>query len=392
MGDESKRLTKRRHLLSSRSYEGAPIKEYCVILNDALAELRSSTCREHNQATTQSIESALLALSSSTSAERLHRIATLPQPVSEPNSSDDPRVIELVRPALGSIEVEVMSYAEGDPNLRPLLILNSTEFPMPPSVSFCETMKQNGLRVIFIRRPGFGGTPGLPQVLLNTTNIENGAACITEASIIAKTIKALRLKNVVLLGVGSANPIFYRLCGMSPEIALSIFSNAVFNQDSWEGFKPAWFRAVLRQSVMTKGGFRIGAKGLKFSLRNGPISFFKQMLSKSVSDQEYLAENRADFVAASEYMRRVSAETFFYDLSMSMRVDEFLKDGLFEHRSAVVLAGPETTEQWIERTKSEAERLAISIVHAPRGGMFVAYLCPETILGIISERSQASQL
>ncbi|MEP1142392.1 MAG: hypothetical protein ABJH52_01635 [Henriciella sp.] len=310
-------------------------------------------------------------------------------PTSEPNVASDPRVFELVRPSLGGIEVEVMSYVEGESDLRPLLILNSIEFPMPPSVSFCETMKQNGLRVVFIRRLGFGGTPGLPHVLLSRRNIDNGAACITEASIIAKTIKALDLKSVVLLGVGSANSLCYRLSCMSSEIALSIFSNPVFNQDSWVGFRPAWFRAVLRQTVMTKCAFWIGAKGLKFHLQKDPVSFFHQMLSKSLSDQQYLAENAKDFLAASKYMRRVEPETFFYDLSMSLRIDGFLKDRFFENLPAVALVGPETTAHWIKRTKSEAERLDIPIVHAPRGGMLVAYLCPDTILEIIAARSVA---
>ena len=296
------------------------------------------------------------------------------------NTPPDPRAFKLVRLSPGSIAVEVMTYSEGTPGLRPILILNSIELPMPPSVSFCEKMKQHGFQVVFIRRPGFGNTPGLPRILLSHSNIKNGAASVTEASLIAQTIKTLNLKDVVLLGIGSANHVCYRLCGLSPEIVLSIFSNVTFNQDYWEGFKPLWLRSVLQQSVMTKTGFQIATKSLKYYLRKQPISYFNHLFSTSSSDQQYLRENSRDFLKASELLRRIDAETYFYDVTMSLGGDQFLKDRFFERVPAVVLEGPEETARWRERTKSEAERLCIPIVHAPRGGMLVAYLSPDSII------------
>lgn len=309
---------------------------------------------------------------------------------SVPNSSSDPRAFKLVRPSLGNIGIEVMTYSDGTPDLRPLLILNSIEFPMPPSILFCEKMKRHGLQVVFVRRLGFGGTPSLPRVLLSYSNIKNGAASVTEASIIAQTIRALNLQNIVLLGIGSANHICYRLCRLSPEIVLSVFSNAAFNQDYWGGFKPSWLRSVLQQSVITKRGFQIATKSLKHYLRKEPISFFEQLFSTSFTDQQYLRENSADFLEASELLRCISAETYYYELAMSLGRDPFLSDRFFEHLPAVVLEGPDETERWTERTKYEAERLCIPIVYAPRGGMLVAYSSPDSLIDAVRLSAQTA--
>lgn len=308
-----------------------------------------------------------------------------------PAANDDPRTFELIDTGFGSIQLEMMIYARATPGLRPLLVLNSIEFPMPPSVKFCEEMKQNGLQVIFLRRLGFGQTPSLPSIMLTKENIANGAAVMTEVSIIYQAITKMGWRDIVLLGIGSANPVCYRLGQMHPEISLSIFSNAVLNQDSWEGFRPIWFQAVLKQTVLTKSGFRIASSGLKFYLKNNPISFFNQLLEKSTTDRKYLKDNAADFIEASHVMRDVKAETFFYDLTMAMSEDRFLKDGLFSGSSAVLLAIPETNPEWLERTKEEAARLALPIARAPRGGMFAAYVSPDAVLAIIKDPPSKSR-
>lgn len=305
-------------------------------------------------------------------------------------ADQDPRSFDLLALGAGSIKLEVMTYAKGMPGLRPLLILNSIEFPMPPSVAFCELMKQHGLQVVFIRRPGFGGTPSLPLSLLSEANIKNGAASVTEASIIFQAISTLDLKDVIVLGVGSANPVCYRLCLMHPAISLSVFSNVVFNQGSWEGFRPVWFQSVLKQTVLTPGGFRIASRGLKFYLKRNPVRFFDQILVKSQGDQRYRKENEADFLSASHLMRNIEPETFFYDLSMSLWPDPFLRDGLFQGAAAVVMSGAESTPQWLERSDQEARRLSIPIVRAPRGGLLTAYVAPEHLLNIIHDYSAQS--
>ncbi|MEM7329414.1 MAG: hypothetical protein AAF437_11785 [Pseudomonadota bacterium] len=282
-----------------------------------------------------------------------------------------------------SISMETMIYRSDEARRRPLVIVNSIEFPMPPSVEFCELMWENNLQVIFVRRLGFGGTPGLPLILLQEQTIRSGAAVSTEAALLHQLIVQLGLSDVVLLGIGSGNPICYRLCRINPNIKLSIFSNAVFNQDSWIGFRPAWFRAVLRQTVMTKSGFKIAAQGLRHYLRQSSIRYYDQVFSKSEGDRKYISNNLEDARAAIDLMRNIGSETFYYDLTMSMRKDESLKDGYFKDVPAVAFSGMETTDEWLSETRREAARLSIPIAFAERGGMLVAYAAPEKLLQII---------
>ena len=50
---------------------------------------------------------------------------------------------------------------EGDPELRPLVILQSLDVSCWPTVHFCQMAQAAGFRVISVRRPGFGGNPSL---------------------------------------------------------------------------------------------------------------------------------------------------------------------------------------------------------------------------------------
>lgn len=303
-------------------------------------------------------------------------------------STDARRRFDRIQLGSGGIEIETMIYRRSEAPRRPLLIVNSIEFPMAPSIEFCELMWKNGLQVVFIRRLGFGAMPELPSVLLTEENIRSGAAAATEAALLHQFIKQLNLKNVVLLGIGSGNPVCYRLSKLNQNIDISIFSNPVFNQDSWIGFRPAWFRAMLRQTVMTKNGFKVAAQGLRFYLRRNADTFHEQIFQKSKGDRAYIAENFSDTHDAIELMKQISSETFFYDLTMSMRPDPSLRDGYFEGHRAIVLSGLETTDEWLSETRREASRLAIPVQHAERGGMLVAYASPDTLLSIIKEYSQ----
>ena len=71
---------------------------------------------------------------------------------------DTPRVESLIRLVGSKISLRVMIYRGHVSSLRSLVILNSVEYPMPPSVEFCEHMWAKGLQVIFVERPGFGST------------------------------------------------------------------------------------------------------------------------------------------------------------------------------------------------------------------------------------------
>ena len=199
----------------------------------------------------------------------------------------------------GRLALRVIIHREIVSDRRPLVIINSVDFPMPPSEAFCERMWAAGYQVIFIERPGFGSSKGLQKQLTSDRNIKSGAAVTTEAAVLFQMLEQLELKNIVLLGMGSANSVCYRLSRLHPEIELSIYSNAMFNQDIWGVFRPKWFQAMLRQTVGSKPGLYFATYGVKYQLRRAPLTFYRQLLQKSPGDLKYFEENKSEFLNAS---------------------------------------------------------------------------------------------
>lgn len=309
------------------------------------------------------------------------------RPRAVPNDNSNLRRFVKIKPGLGGLELDVMIYGQHLSKHRPLVITSSVEFPVPPSERFCDLMWDHGLQVIFIRRPGYGGSTRLPKVLLTKQNILNGAAVIAEAALISQLFARLNLKSFTLLGLGSSNPLCYRLAVMNSQIELSIFANSVFNQDIIDVFRPKWLQGMLRQSLTSQSGVRIAAAGLKFQFRRHPDMFYRPFLQKSEGDTKYYADNAADFLSASRTLLDVQPETFYYDVVMSLMSDSFLRDQLFQNTNAAILAGEETSDQWRSALEREAGRLALPVIYAPLGDVFVPYASPDVLLSIISEKT-----
>ncbi len=298
--------------------------------------------------------------------------------------AEDPRRFEKVSPGSGAITIELMDYVKDAKELRPLLILSSIDFPFPPSVEFCETMKNNGFRVVYIRRLGFGETPGLPHQLLTESNVKNGAAMMAEVAVIMRVIAVMGLEDIVLLGISSANSICYRLCQTCSRISFTVFSHPIFNQNTIETVRPVWIQPIARQILLTKQGFKLAARGLRFKIKRNPTSFYDDFYAKSSADLKYRKDNEEDFLAAAKFMAEIAAETLYYEVFHTLAHDTFLRDGLFLNVPSVALVGSETAPEWLKNAESEANRLKVPFVKAPRGGIFTAYASPEALLEVIN--------
>lgn len=295
---------------------------------------------------------------------------------------------DLMAIGAGSLALRVIIHGTDITDRRPLVILNSVDYPMPPSEEFCDRMWADGYQVIFVERPGFGSSRGLPKELSRDYYIRNGAAVTTEAALIYTLIRQLKLQNVVLLGMGSANPVCYRLARLCPEIELSVFSNAMFNQNIWGVFRPKWFQSMLRQTVSSKPGLYFATYGIRHQMRKAPLTFYRQLLQKSPGDLAYFEANKADFLKASRLFRNIEASTFNYDLKMSLTHDGLLHDRFFEGINAVILSGEETTELWQSEMNKEAERLSLPVEHAPSGDLYAPYVSPDAFLNTIDRHSK----
>lgn len=299
----------------------------------------------------------------------------------------DPRSLQRISLSGSSIEMELMIHRGKIADLKPLLIINSIELPVPPSFQFCETMWKAGYQVIFCRRPGFGRLPGLPEVLLTKEHVKNGAAIAAESALFTLLLEKLDLKEVTLLGLGTSNPICYRVGQLSDRVTFTVYANPLFHPAIWDVIRPDWLKRMIRQTLLSRGGLKIAVRGLKAVLRRDTHWFYRQFAQKSAGDQSYAKTNKADFEEAGLLLQWISPKTFYYDLQTALIEDTEWDPEITSQSNAMVLAGEETTPNFKREIKREAARLGMPIVFAPSGDLFVPYASPETLLEILAEKT-----
>ncbi|MEL6691716.1 MAG: hypothetical protein AAFQ12_01600 [Pseudomonadota bacterium] len=299
----------------------------------------------------------------------------------------DARGLKRVRLGDTLIELEVMIHGGELSELTPLLIINSIDYPMPPSKAFCETMEAAGYQTIFIRRPGFGHTRPLPSVLMKKQEIEQHAPVATEAALIKLWIDSMDLKGIRLLGLGTSNSICLRLNQMSDAIDFVVFSNPLFNPAIWNVIRPAWLKRMIRQTVLSESGLKIAVRGLRAVLRRDPLWFYRQFAQKSAGDVAYIKANESDFLTAGMFLQKLEPDMYFYELRSALMDDNRWNPAHCENIDAVILSGTETTENWKGTIVEEADRLGLPIVFANAGDLFVPYASPDSLLEILKNHS-----
>ena len=299
----------------------------------------------------------------------------------------DARGLKRVRLDNSSIELEVMIHGGERSDLPPLLIINSIEFPMPPSPAFCDTMQEAGYQVIFVRRPGFGYTRTLPLALLNKQEIKRHAPIVTEAALIKRLIDTMGLKTIRLLGLGTSNSICRRLLQMSDEIDVCVFSNPLFNPEIWDVIRPQWLKRMIRQTVLSRSGLKIAVRGLRAVLRRDAIWFYHQFSQKSAGDIAYVNANEADFRSAGKFLQELDPNVYYSELRSALIEDTKWPPDIVGNANAVILSGRETTTPWKASITAEAERLGLPITFADAGDLFVAYASPKTLIELFETHS-----
>ena len=299
----------------------------------------------------------------------------------------DARGLQRVRLGDTSIELEVMIHGGELSQLTPLLIINSIDYPMPPSNVFCEKMREAGYQVIFVRRPGFGHTRPLPSALMGKQEIERHAPTATEAALIKLWIDSMGLKDVRLLGLGTSNSICLRLKQMSDAIDFVVFSNPLFNPAIWDVIRPAWLKRMIRQTVLSKSGLKIAVRGLRAILRRDSLWFYRQFAQKSAGDVAYIKANESDFLTAGMFLQKLQPDLYFYELRSALIDDTEWNPAHFRDMDAVILSGTETTENWKASIVAEADRLGLPIIFANAGDLFVPYASPDSLVEILKQHS-----
>lgn len=270
-------------------------------------------------------------------------------------------------------QLEYMQF--GGDHLRPLVFLHSVEYPNSPTWGFCADAAESGFGTFAIRRPGFGGS-------------ERVSGIAEQVEVLNHFLDEAGLENVVLISVGSACPMGYRLAALSERVSYSAYVNCVFNRDILNEFQPQWLGPIMVQALGNAAGARFSLEALRQIVsRFGAQWFYETCGQKSPGDVSFARNHLKDMQTAWEVGSAIHSDTFRDEVYYSLNDDPFLTDGLFAGKNAIALSGIETTATWRAGFEAESQRLEIPVGYLPSGDLFAAYQSGETLLAILRDRA-----
>lgn len=271
--------------------------------------------------------------------------------------------------------IEYMQF--GADHLRPLVFLTSLEYAAAPPWGFCIDAATAGFGVFSIRRPGFGAS--------------DPATCIDQqAAIIQSFLEEAGLENIILVAVGSANPVGARLAVRCPRITFSVFANCVFNRDVLAEFRPAWFGRLISQTIESRAGARISLGAIRQAGKQfGSQWLYQTCFQKSAGDVAFVKTYPREMSEAWEVGSAIAVETWQQELYPSLKEDPFLRDGLFSSLPALAVSGAETTDTWKEGFEAEAARLGVPVAYLGSGDVMAVYQSGTELLSLLRTRVAA---
>ena len=249
----------------------------------------------------------------------------------------------------------------GAQDLRPLVLLQSLEYPAWPDPKFCAMAEAAGLRTISIRRPGYGPVPALADI-------------DRQVDLISAFLREQGSDSIVLACSGTANTFGYRLA-QDPQVGLTVLCNCCFNHYPMAEIRPDWFARHMEQTLSTETGARLALMGLKGAQAIfGKYWVTENFMQKSPGDLEYLRSNKELFAEAMDcLLTGLDIHTFILELRGTLKEDTFLKDGCFEELPVISISGMETSETWQNSVRAEAERVGVPLHFVPSGDALVLY-------------------
>ncbi len=281
------------------------------------------------------------------------------------------RVWQSARVGPSKRRLEYMQF--GADHLRPLIFLHSLEYANCPAWGFCVDAAEAGFGTFAIRRPGFGTS-------------DRVGAVEEQAALLERFLDEAKLENVVLVSVGSACPVGYRLAATSPRVTYSAYVNCVFNRDILMEFRPQWFGPILVQALQNPAGARVSLEALRQIVRRmGSRRFYETVTQKSAGDMEFVSSFVRDIEAAWAVGSTIQSDTFRDEMRYSLSDDPFLTDGVFAGMRGIALSGSETTSTWKAGFEAESKRVAIPFGYLPSGDIFAAYQSGGALLELLRE-------
>lgn len=287
---------------------------------------------------------------------------------------DRKRVLRIWQTARVGPSTRTLEYMQfGKDRLRPLVFLHSIEYASAPSWGFCVDAAQAGFGTIAVRRPGFGASDRVDGV-------------DAQAALIDAFFEEAGLESVILVAVGSACPVGYRLAAMSKRVTYTVYVNCVFNRDILAEFRPQWLGPMFLQAIQNPAGARLSLEALKQAVRARSAGWlYESFLQKSAGDLAFARTYLRDIEAAWEIGAKIDAQTFREEIRHSLHDDDFLTDGVLKPFRGLALSGVETSDTWKAGFEAEAKRVGVPFGYLSGGDIFAAYQCAGELLEIVRE-------
>jgi pimeloyl-ACP methyl ester carboxylesterase len=279
------------------------------------------------------------------------------------------RVWQTARVGPATRQIEYMQF--GADGLRPLIFLHSLEYPNCPSWGFCVDAATAGFGTFAVRRPGFGASDRVGDVE-------------AQVQLLTHFLDEADLEDVIIVAIGSACPVGYRLAAATPRVTYSVYVNCVFNRDVLGEFRPPWFGPLLAQALQNPAGARLSLGALRqIAKQFGPKWFYEAVAQKSPGDLAFVRDSMGDIEAAWAVGSVIHADTFRDEMRYSLSDDPFLTDGVMASLKGLALSGAETTASWKAGFESEARRIGLPWDYLPSGDIFAAYCSGDALLQML---------
>lgn len=277
---------------------------------------------------------------------------------------------------LGSVEIlDSAPENSGAGHLdQTLLVLPSLMFPSAPPKTFLRSLNAAGLRVVCVRRRGFGLT-------------SSGSRWDHETELLVRLISSLRTDKVRCLALGSAAPLALRLYELVNQVRYIDFVNIASSAVPDNAIQNQFLRKMVAQSIVGLAGAHMVVGAIKLQIRRkGPLEFAKMLYAPSTDDIEFLTENDTLMWDAVSALSGVNPKCIRDEI-----VAAFVKNHepvMIEGKSGFSnFTGPDVADVFKSNALEFSNKCGSELRELSAGGVLSIYICADEYADFVSSRA-----
>lgn len=264
--------------------------------------------------------------------------------------------------------IEFMRF--GGDGLRPLVWLQSLDYPMAPPWGLCVDAAEAGYGIISVRRPGFGDSADARDV-------------DEEARLLSDFLEALKIEDAILIIEGTARRAGLKLALASPRVGFTVLARPAYSYNGFGDVEP-WMANLILQALQSWAGARLSLTAIKQFSRSSGDNWLYQHFFKRPSDAAFIKSHRRDVAEALNCLRGIEAETFRRELG-ALAPDDSLIAGYLAELPCLAVIGADTHPDWRAGFEARSADLGVATAILPQGSYFALYQNSTAFLQLLRE-------